>query len=286
MELEKKQGEKLRQTIREKDLQIVEQAKRLTEVDERFSGMKDKMKRIDQQGKLNVRAAEGKVEALTEQVGSLSLENKKLRIRYEETAAVVGLEYQDKTNNMNIHQENQEWEGKILELAAAEQTIDHLQDKVASERKRAKFLKQKLAAYEAKEVDYRGAGEHMQEMHERLKAAAEGQSRVTKKLALKEQQLAKTQGELTSLKDVIEGGRGAGEDMVAENKALKAKLEATLHALESKQSRLRKLEKKLKKEVAAGGKGGSVISGGDFKALHQELAGFLTLLEEPANAAA
>ena len=38
--------------------------------------------------------------------------------------------------------------------------------------------------------------------------------------------------------------------------------------------------------MAGGGKGGTGISGGDFKALHQELAGFLTLLEEPTAQAA
>ena len=46
---------------------------------------------------------------------------------------------------------NAEWEEKILELAAAEQTIDHLQEKYAAQRKRGKFLKQKLASYEEKE---------------------------------------------------------------------------------------------------------------------------------------
>ena len=126
---------------------------------------------------------------------------------------------------------------QILELAAAEQTIDHLQDKIAGERKKAKFLKQKLAVYEAKEADYRGAGEHMQELNERLKAAGQAQTRTVKKLALRGEQLRKTSGELEALKEVIEGGRGAGEDMVAQNKALKAKLEATLEALASKQVR-------------------------------------------------
>jgi hypothetical protein len=42
----------------------------------------------------------------------------------------------------------------------------------------------------------------------------------------------------------------------------------------------------MKKEAAGGGVGGGVSGGADFKALHQELAGFLTLLEEPPKAAA
>ena len=116
---------------------------------------------------------------------------------------------------------------QILELAAAEQTIDHLQEKLAGEQKKAKFLKQKVSLYEAKEADYRGAGEHMQVLHEKLKAAGESQTRTAKKLALREEQLKKTSAELESLKQVIEGGRATGEDMVAQNKALKAKLEAT-----------------------------------------------------------
>lgn len=173
---------------------------------------------------------------------------------------------------------------QILELAAAEQTIDHLQDKLAGEKKKAKFLKQKVALYEAKEADYRGAGEHMQVLHEKLKAAGEAQTRTAKKLALREEQLKKTSAELEALKQVIEGGRATGEDMVAQNKALKAKLETTLNALAAKKSRLRKLEKRLKKE--AGGNDSGVAGGADFKALHQELAGFLTLLEEPPKATA
>ena len=75
--------------------------------------------------------------------------------------------------------------------------------------------------------------------------------------------------------------------MVAQNKALKAKLESTLSALAAKQSRLRKLEKKLKQQAgAAAGSGGGVVGGADFKALHAELAGFLTLLEDPPTVAA
>ena len=120
----------------------------------------------------------------------------------------------------------------------------------------------------------------MQVLHEKLKAAGESQTRTAKKLALREEQLKKTSAELESLKQVIEGGRATGEDMVAQNKALKAKLEATLSALAAKQSRLRKLEKKLKKEAGAA-TGNGVVGGADFKALHRELAGFLTLLEDP-----
>jgi DNA repair exonuclease SbcCD ATPase subunit len=174
---------------------------------------------------------------------------------------------------------------QILELAAAEQTIDHLQEKLAGEKKKAKFLKQKVALYEAKEADYRGAGEHMQALHDKLKAAAESQARTAKKLSLREEQLKKTSAELESLKQVVEGGRANGEDMVAQNKALKAKLESTLGALAAKQSRLRKLEKALKKQASAQA-GGGVIGDTDFKALHQELAGFLTLLEDPPKATA
>ena len=175
---------------------------------------------------------------------------------------------------------------QILELAAAEQTIDHLQDKLVAEKKKSKFLKQKVSLYEAKEADYRDAGEHMQALHEKLKAAGQNQSRTAKKLALREEQLKKTSDELESLKQVIEGGRATGEDMVAQNKALKAKLESTLSALAAKQSRLRKMEKKLKKQAGAAAGSGGVVGGADFKALHQELAGFLTLLEDAPQAAA
>ena len=117
MELKNLEAKKLREAIREKDVQIAEQAKRLEEVDEKFSGMKEKLKRVDQQWKLNVRAAEGKVVSLSEQVGMLDVENKKLRNRYEQTAAVVGLQYQDNANSMTTANENQEWEGKVSNLA-------------------------------------------------------------------------------------------------------------------------------------------------------------------------
>ena len=45
-----------------------------------------------------------------------------LRDRYAETAAVVGVEYVEKVD-MAQQNNNAEWEEKILELAAAEQTI-------------------------------------------------------------------------------------------------------------------------------------------------------------------
>ena len=316
MDLKNAEAKKLREQLAEKDEKIAEQAKRLDEVDEKIATMKEKHKRVELNSKLLVKSAESKVESLTAQVSQLTAENRTLQTRYQETAAVVGLDYKEKSNALSRVNENQEWEGKvrgsrrvvasaqntwlnaavcvltcvraatsqILELAAAEQTIDHLQDKLAGEKKKAKFLKQKVALYEAKEADYRGAGEHMQALHDKCKAAAENQARTAKKLSLREEQLKKTSAELESLKQVVEGGRANGEEMVAENKALKAKLESTLSALAAKQSRLRKLEKALKKQANA--QSGGVIGDTDFKALHAELAGFLTLLEDPPKATA
>jgi DNA repair exonuclease SbcCD ATPase subunit len=114
MELKNAEAKKLREQLREKDEKIAEQAKRLEEVDEKIGAMKEKHKRVESQGKLAVRSAESKVETLTVQLGELTAENKKLRSRYEETAAVVGLEYQDSQNGaQNTSEQNQEWEGKV-----------------------------------------------------------------------------------------------------------------------------------------------------------------------------
>ena len=100
MELKNAEAKKLREQLREKD--------------EKIGAMKEKHKRVESQGKLAVRSAESKVETLTVQLGELTAENKKLRSRYEETAAVVGLEYQDSQNGaQNTSEQNQEWEGKV-----------------------------------------------------------------------------------------------------------------------------------------------------------------------------
>ena len=88
---------------------------------------------------------------------------------------------------------------------------------------------------------------------------------------------------------MIDGGRGAGEALSAENKALKDKLEATLAALAAKKSRLRKLEKRLNGGIGGiggGGAGSAGVSGGDYKALQAELAGFVNLLGDSAETAA
>ena len=71
---------------------------------------------------------------------------------------------------------------------------------------------------------------------------------------------------------------------------LKDKLEATLAALAAKKSRLRKLEKRLNGGIGGigggGGAGSAGVSGGDYKALQAELAGFVNLLGDSAETAA
>jgi hypothetical protein len=113
MELKNAEAKKLREQLREKDEKIAEQAKRLQEVDEKVAALKEKHKRADSQSKLAVKSAESKVESLTAQLGEVTAENRTLQARYEETAAVVGLEYKEKNNAMSTAQDNQEWEGKV-----------------------------------------------------------------------------------------------------------------------------------------------------------------------------
>lgn len=113
LELKNAEAKKLREQIREKDEKIAEQAKQLEEVSEKVAAIKEKHKRAESQAKLAVKSAENKVESLTVQLGDLTVENKKLLTRYEETAAVVGLEYREKSATMSTEQENQEWEGKV-----------------------------------------------------------------------------------------------------------------------------------------------------------------------------
>ena len=67
------------------------------------------------------------------------------------------------------------------------------------------------------------------------------------------------------------------------------RLEATLAALAAKKSRLRKLEKRLNGGIGGiggGGAGSAGVSGGDYKALQAELAGFVNLLGDSAETAA
>ena len=289
--LEQKEAEakNLRGELRKKEQQVAEQEKQLEGVDERVAKMKEKMARIDTQAKLNVKTAQQRGDGLASRVKELEAEVTTLRDRYAETAAVVGVEYVEKVD-MAQQNNNAEWEEKILELAAAEQTIDHLQEKYAAERKRGKFLKQKLASYEEKEKVFALRSEQVNELHERLKALGQEKVRISKKLSLREEQLKQTSAELSELQAMIDDGRGAGEALSAENKALKDKLEATLAALAAKKSRLRKLEKRLNGGIGGigggGGAGSAGVSGGDYKALQAELAGFVNLLGDSAETAA
>ena len=113
MDLKNAEAKKLREQLAEKDEKIAEQAKRLEEVDERIATMKEKHKRVESNSKFLVKNAESNVVSLTQQVSQLTVENKMLQTRYQETAAVVGLDYKQKSNVMSRVNENQEWEGKV-----------------------------------------------------------------------------------------------------------------------------------------------------------------------------